>query len=184
MFNASNELSTDSFNASNANNFKLTKFQYDVGYAGTVAGVATANNTYNNVLAGNIISNNDSLLVTLNDTSSTFYLKMSFLNATLGSISPQLNYKLIVQNLITNIGDNNIKPACNSMYQLENSLFINNCHSKGKIIIYNMLGEIYFSINELKKEKVLSFCIKLNQANVKNVYEAVHYVQTLASVMH
>ena len=112
-----------------------------------------SNNTYNNILAGNIISNNDSLLVTLNDTSSTFYLKMSFLNATPGSISPQLNYNLIVQSLITNIEDNNIKPACNLMYQLENSLFINNCNSRGKIIIYNLLGEIYFS-NEIKTEDI------------------------------
>lgn len=45
-FNASNTLNKDMFNATNANNFALTKFNYDVGYAGTVAGAAqTAANT-------------------------------------------------------------------------------------------------------------------------------------------
>ena len=38
QFNASNQLSADSFNASTQNQFGLTKFQYDVGYAGAVAG--------------------------------------------------------------------------------------------------------------------------------------------------
>lgn len=43
-FNASNQLATDQFNASAANQFALTEFQYEVGYEGTLAGVATTNN--------------------------------------------------------------------------------------------------------------------------------------------
>lgn len=43
-FNASNTLATDQFNANAANNFALTEFQYQVGYQGTLAGVATSNN--------------------------------------------------------------------------------------------------------------------------------------------
>lgn len=43
-FNASNQLATDQFNANAANQFALTAFQYQVGYQGTLAGVATTNN--------------------------------------------------------------------------------------------------------------------------------------------
>lgn len=50
-FNATNELATDQFNASTANQFALTKFAYDVGYEGTEAGVATANNNWANQVA-------------------------------------------------------------------------------------------------------------------------------------
>lgn len=46
QFNASNQLGVDQFNANNQNNFALQKFSYDVGYAGTAAGVSqTAANT-------------------------------------------------------------------------------------------------------------------------------------------
>jgi len=43
QFNASNTLQNSQFNAQNQNQFALTKFQYDVGYAGTVAGAAQTN---------------------------------------------------------------------------------------------------------------------------------------------
>lgn len=43
-FNATNKLATDQFNANAANTFALQEFAYQVGYEGTLAGVATANN--------------------------------------------------------------------------------------------------------------------------------------------
>lgn len=42
-FNASNNLANSQFNANTQNQFKLGKFQYDVGYAGAVAGAAQTN---------------------------------------------------------------------------------------------------------------------------------------------
>lgn len=40
QFNATNQLQNAQFNAANQNQFALTKFQYDVGFAGSVAGAA------------------------------------------------------------------------------------------------------------------------------------------------
>jgi uncharacterized protein YecE (DUF72 family) len=94
------------------------------------------------------------------------YLTSEINNANKLAVSLRLGMKMLLEKLL----------ILNNM-RADLSVFESKYNSKS-------LGEIYFSINELKKEKVLSFCIKLNQANVKNVYEAVHYVQTLASVMH
>jgi len=43
QFNAQMDLNNQQFNANNLNNFALTKFSYDVGYAGLVAGAAQTN---------------------------------------------------------------------------------------------------------------------------------------------
>ena len=75
------------------------------------------------------------------------------------------------------------------MKALLNKLLILN-HIRADLSVFDSkinsksLGGIYLSINELKNEKVLSLCIKPNQANVQNVYEAVHYVQSLSSIIH
>lgn len=42
-FNANAQFQADTFNANAANNFKLTGFQYEVGYQGALAGTANAN---------------------------------------------------------------------------------------------------------------------------------------------
>lgn len=48
QFNATNQLATDQYNVGTANQFKLMKWQYDIGYEGTKAGIESANNMYEN----------------------------------------------------------------------------------------------------------------------------------------
>lgn len=50
-FNATNDLGAQQFNAGNENQFKMSEFQYNVGYAGTVAGAAQTNANTNLALA-------------------------------------------------------------------------------------------------------------------------------------